>query len=172
LFAPDDAPEFELVKQMLKCQNRLDFAIFTFSGSSGIDDALIQLRQSDRAVRGAVDPMQGKHSWAATPWLHNEGIDVFLPNKVSGFGKLHHKLMVIDEDIVIAGSMNYTKPANEYNDENVFVLGSPYSLPPGKGGPVDDDECRRLANFFRADLDRILADSTLFHPEDDDLHHD
>ena len=167
LFAPDDAPEFELVKQMLKCQNRLDFAIFTFSGSSGIDDAMIQLRQSKRTVRGAVDPLQGKHSWAATPWLHNEGIDVFLPNKAPGFGKLHHKLMVIDEDIVIAGSMNYTKPANEYNDENVFVLGSPYSLPPNKGGPVDDDECRRLANFFRAEIDRIIAGSTLFHPDDE-----
>lgn len=170
LFAPDDAPEFEIVKQMLKCQKRLDFAIFTFSGSSGIDDALIQLRQSDRAVRGAVDPLQGKQSWAATPWLHNEGIDVYLPVQQPGFGKLHHKLMVIDEDIVIAGSMNYTRPANEYNDENVFVLGSPYELPPDKGGPVDHDECRRLAEFFRAEIDRIIADSTLFHPEDDHLH--
>jgi phosphatidylserine/phosphatidylglycerophosphate/cardiolipin synthase-like enzyme len=170
LFAPDDAPEFEIVKQMLKCQERLDFAIFTFSGSSGIDDALIQLRQSNHAIRGAVDPMQGRQSWAATPWLHDQGIDVFMPVQRPGFGKLHHKLMVIDEDIVIAGSMNYTKPANEYNDENVFVLGSPYKLPVDKGGPVDDAECARLANFFRDEIDRIIADSDLFHPDDDHLH--
>jgi len=172
LFAPDDAPEFEIVKQMLKCQNKLDFAIFTFSGSSGIDDALIQLRRSDRTVRGVVDPMQGKQSWAATPWLHNEGIDVYLPDNIPGLGKLHHKLMVIDEDIVIAGSMNYTKPANEYNDENVFVLGSPFDLPLDKGGPVDHDECRRLANFFRSEIERIIAGSVLFHPDDDHLHPD
>ena len=32
--------------------------------------------------------------------------------------------MVIDEQIVVAGSFNYTQPANDYNDENLFVLGS------------------------------------------------
>ena len=36
--------------------------------------------------------------------------------------------MVIDERIVVAGSFNYTEPANDYNDENIFVLGI--------GGPV------------------------------------
>ena len=34
--------------------------------------------------------------------------------------------MVIDEKIVVAGSFNYTQPANDYNDENLFVLGSPF----------------------------------------------
>ena len=33
--------------------------------------------------------------------------------------------MVIDTRIVVAGSFNYTAPANEYNDENLFVIGSP-----------------------------------------------
>jgi len=32
--------------------------------------------------------------------------------------------MVIDEPIVAAGSLNDTQPANEYNDENIFVMGS------------------------------------------------
>ena len=47
--------------------------------------------------------------------------------------KLHHKLMVIDETIVVAGSFNYTQPANDYNDENLFVLGSP--LPRWRASP-------------------------------------
>ncbi len=34
--------------------------------------------------------------------------------------------MVIDTRIVVAGSFNYTAPANEYNDENLFVIGSPH----------------------------------------------
>ncbi|MCK4826893.1 hypothetical protein KA005_64755, partial [bacterium] len=29
-----------------------------------------------------------------------------------GVRKLHHKLMILDEEVVIAGSFNYTKPAN------------------------------------------------------------
>ena len=37
LFAPEHTPELEIMKQMLKATDRVDFAIFTFSGSSGID---------------------------------------------------------------------------------------------------------------------------------------
>lgn len=28
---------------------------------------------------------------------------------------------------MVAGSFNYTEPANEYNDENIFVLGSTHA---------------------------------------------
>jgi len=61
-----------------------------------------------------------------------------LPQAGAGFGKLHHKLMVFEETTTIAGSFNYTAPANEYNDESIFVMGSPYvDLPRRDGGPVD-----------------------------------
>ena len=93
------------------------------------------------------------------------GIEVYFPKRVKGFGKLHHKLMVIDEAIVIAGSMNYTAPANEFNDENIFVLGNPYpDLPKDKGGPVDVAACAELARFFRTEIDRIIAASNPYQP--------
>lgn len=160
LFAPDHTPELEIIKQMLKAEKRVDFAIFTFSGSSGIDDAMIMLQAAKREVRGVLDPSQGRQSWAATPWLHDKKVEVYFPKAQPGFGKLHHKLMVIDEAIVVAGSLNYTAPANEYNDENIFVLGSPYlDLPRREGGPADPDACAALANFFRAEIDRIIKAS-------------
>lgn len=165
LFAPDDAPELEIIKQMLKCEEKLDFAIFTFSGSSGIDDAMVTLRAAKRKISGALDPGQGKQWWAATEWLHQEGIKVYFPRKVAGFGKLHHKFMVIDEAIVVGGSMNYTGPANEYNDENIFVMGSPYDLPDKKGGPVDHNACAKLCRFFRKEFERIKKGSDLYEPD-------
>lgn len=164
LFAPDDSPEMEIIKQMLKCSQRLDFAIFTFSGSSGIDDAMIMLRSANRRVRGVLDPGQGAMWWAATDWLHNEGIELFFPERVPGFGKLHHKLMVIDDSIVVAGSMNYTAPANEFNDENIFVLGNPFDLSNNEGGPVDHAACAEITAFFRAEIDRIIQNSQPFQP--------
>jgi phosphatidylserine/phosphatidylglycerophosphate/cardiolipin synthase-like enzyme len=165
LFAPDHTPELEIIKQMLKSEKRVDFAIFTFSGSSGIDDAMIMLQAAKRRVRGVLDPSQGRQSWAATPWLHDKKVEVYFPKAQPGFGKLHHKLMVIDEAIVVAGSLNYTAPANEYNDENIFVLGSPYpDLPKREGGPVDPDACSALANYFRAEIDRIIKASERYRP--------
>jgi phosphatidylserine/phosphatidylglycerophosphate/cardiolipin synthase-like enzyme len=159
LFSPDDSPELEIVKQMLKCSRRLDFSIFTFASSSGIDDAMAILRAAGRRVRGVFDPGQGRRDWAATHWLHDAGIEVFFPRKAPGFGKLHHKLMVIDEDIVVGGSFNYTQPANDYNDENIFVIGSPYDLPKSKGGPVDHGECAKISGFFRGAIDQIAKKS-------------
>lgn len=163
-FAPDDTPELEIVKQMLKCSRRIDFAIFTFSGSSGIDDALLMLHRAGVEIYGVLDGVQGRHKWAATRWLHDKGMNIFLTDKkrMPGLGKLHHKLMVIDDDIVVAGSMNYTAPANELNDENIYVLGSPFDLPDDKGGPVDHNECHAIAEFFRKEISRVIEVSAPF----------
>jgi phosphatidylserine/phosphatidylglycerophosphate/cardiolipin synthase-like enzyme len=67
--------------------------------------------------------------------------------------------MVIDDATLVAGSFNYTGPANDYNDENIVVVGSPYSdLPVSEGGPTDLDECAALTGFFRDEIDRIVTD--------------
>ncbi|HEY7755648.1 MAG TPA: phospholipase D-like domain-containing protein [Actinomycetota bacterium] len=165
LFAPDHTPELEIMKQLLKGTQRVDFAIFTFSGSSGIDDAMIMLRRAGLAVRGALDPMQAGQAWAAGRWLHDEGVELFVPRPAPGFRKLHHKLMVIDDAVVVAGSFNYTGPANDFNDENLFVLGSPYpDLPADEGGPVDPAACAAITAFFRDEVDRIVQGSDPFVP--------
>ncbi|RKR92479.1 phosphatidylserine/phosphatidylglycerophosphate/cardiolipin synthase-like enzyme [Micromonospora pisi] len=157
LFAPDHAPELEIMKQMLKATERVDFAVFTFAGSSGLDDAMIALAAAGRTVTGAIDPGQGAQRWAATHDLNRAQIALYAPVRSPAFGKLHHKLMTIDDSTVIAGSFNYTAPANQYNDENIFVLGSPYAeLPTSEGGPVNVDRCAELTAFFRAEIQRIV----------------
>lgn len=158
LFAPDHTPELEIMKQINKCEGSLNFAIFTFSGSSGIDDSMIMLRRAEFEVRGVMDPGQAAQDWAPTKRLHEAGVALFLPRREKPFGKLHHKLMVIDEAIVVAGSFNYTAPANDYNDENIFVLGSPEADLGDDGGVVDAAECAALANFFRAEIERMVTD--------------
>ena len=65
--------------------------------------------------------------------------------------------MVIDDPIVVAGSFNYTAPANEYNDENIFVIGSPIPGPAGKdGGRSTRPRAPRSTGFFRAEIERII----------------
>jgi phosphatidylserine/phosphatidylglycerophosphate/cardiolipin synthase-like enzyme len=163
LFAPDHTPELEIMKQMLKATERVDFAIFTFAGSSGIDDAMIALSAAGRRITGVVDPGQGVQKWAATHDLDRARIALYAPRRSPAFGKLHHKLMVIDECTVIAGSFNYTAPANQYNDENIFVIGSPYpDLPEREGGPVDPVRCAEIARYFRTEIERIRSTGERF----------
>jgi phosphatidylserine/phosphatidylglycerophosphate/cardiolipin synthase-like enzyme len=156
LFAPVHTPELEIMKQMLKGSKEVVFAIFTFAGSSGIDDTMVALARGGMKITGVVDRGQAAHGWAAPKTLKHENIKLFQPTKTSGVRKLHHKLMVIDERIVVAGSFNYTEPANDYNDENIFVLGSVDKVTHGIA--VDPDPTGDLARFMKAEIERIIGD--------------
>ena len=123
LFAPDHNPEMEIMKQMLKAKKRIDFAIFTFAKSSGIDDTMLRLLHFKMPIRGAFDHTQGSHEWSAIKPLKKKGAQLFGVSRSDKIRKLHHKLMVLDEQVVIGGSFNYTGPANQLNDENIIILG-------------------------------------------------
>ncbi|MCH9671873.1 MAG: phospholipase, partial [Gammaproteobacteria bacterium] len=101
LFAPDHSPEMEIMKQILKAKRRIDFAVFTFSQSSGIDDALIAAHQRGVKVRGILDRRQSNQRWAAKHTLRSAGVELALAAPKAG--KLHHKLMTIDDNLAIFG---------------------------------------------------------------------
>ncbi len=154
LFAPDHAPEMEIMKQMAKANRRVDFAIFTFAQSSGIDDQMLLLRKAKKTVQGALDRRMANQKWAASRPLQKEGVQLsIVPKKGTGVGKLHHKLMVIDEQVVVAGSFNYTGPANRVNDENIIILGDLDST-----NQASIDRQRRLAKFAVDEIRRFTKD--------------
>jgi phosphatidylserine/phosphatidylglycerophosphate/cardiolipin synthase-like enzyme len=166
LFAPDHTPELEIIKQMLKGSKEIYFAIFTFAGSSGIDDAMLALARGGMKIKGVLDPGQARHKWAAPRWLRDPNIELYIPRRtgvLADLRKVHHKLMVIDEQIVVAGSFNYTAPANEFNDENIFVLGSVHSEV--EGIHVEATPCRVLARHMKAEIERIIAGSERYVPQ-------
>ncbi|WP_282605264.1 phospholipase D-like domain-containing protein [Pelagibius sp. Alg239-R121] len=152
LFAPDHNPEMEIMKQMLKAKKRIDFAIFTFSKSSGIDDTMLRLLDMDMPISGAFDGAQGAQSWAAIKPLKKKGAKLSAVWKGKGVGKLHHKLMVLDEQVVIGGSFNYTGPANRLNDENIFILGDLETT-----SAAQRKAQKKIAGFALKEIKRIVA---------------
>ncbi|MCG8490404.1 MAG: phospholipase D-like domain-containing protein [Sneathiellales bacterium] len=151
LFAPDHAPEMEIMKQMIKARKRIDFAIFTFSKSSGIDDTMLRLLDLDLPIRGAFDGGQGFKDWAPLLDIAAKGADLHSVKKTASIGKLHHKLMVLDDEVVIAGSFNYTGPANQLNDENIIILGDLNTT-----STAEKAAQKELATFARKEIDRII----------------
>jgi phosphatidylserine/phosphatidylglycerophosphate/cardiolipin synthase-like enzyme len=150
LFAPDHSPEMEIMKQMAKAKKQIDFAIFTFAQSSGIDDQMILMRTAGIPVRGVLDGKQANQKWAATRPVKNAGAMLRLVLSRGKLRKLHHKLMVIDKQVIIAGSFNYTGAANSLNDENIVVIGNLGS----KKKPSIDAQ-KRLAGYAFKEIDRI-----------------
>ena len=84
---------------------------------------MIAMVAAGRKVRGALDDQAANQVWAATRPVRNAGAKLYLVRKKDTLNKLHHKLMVLDGQVVIAGSFNYTGPATRLNDENVMILG-------------------------------------------------
>lgn len=151
LFAPDHMPEMEFIKHMNKARQRIDFAIFTFSKSSGIDDAMVLSQLAGVNVRGVLDRRAANQKWAAKDTLKNGGITLFQNKNGTGVRKVHHKLMTIDDQLTIVGSFNYTGPANLINDENIMVLGDL-----DETDPVKRDAQVQLAQYARDEISRII----------------
>jgi len=158
LFAPDHAPEMEIMKQMLKARKSIDFAIFTFSNSSGIDDALFSLIRGGIAVRGVFEWKMAR-TWSPLRPLNALGADVHVaPKEKHGpVGKVHHKLMVIDEQVIIVGSFNYTGPANRLNDENILVIGDLDMKKPKKPTPSEQQADGQALAKYQKKLDNYKA---------------
>lgn len=153
MFAPDHIPELEFLKQMNKAKSRIDFAIFTFAQSSGIEDGLANAKRLEVGVKGLLDRKAANQKWAAKTTLKDAGVTLFTNKTGTGVGMVHHKLMTIDDQLTIIGSFNYTGAANLTNDENIVVLGDLDETDPAKR-----DAQARLADYARAEIDRIIRD--------------
>jgi phosphatidylserine/phosphatidylglycerophosphate/cardiolipin synthase-like enzyme len=154
LFAPDHNPEMEIMKQIAKAKERVDFAIFTFSQSSGIDDQLALVKRTGIDVKGVMHKMQANQAWSAKQVLKDACINLFIAPKAGSDPmprKLHHKLMVIDKQVIIAGSFNYTGPANMTNDENIVIIGDLESV-----NQTTKNKQGKLASFALEEIERII----------------
>jgi len=153
LFAPDHNPEMEVMKQLLKARSSIDFAIFTFAQSSGIDDAIINVAKLKTVkIRGALDGPPSKQKWGAAKPIAKEGVELYSIPHRHGVGKLHHKLMVIDGQLIIAGSFNYTGPATRLNDENIIIIGDLEET------NTEAKKTQKLLGSFAAkEIDRIIT---------------
>jgi len=70
-------------------------------------------------VRGVIERGQVNNSGSEFGQLVLAGLDLRLDTNRN---LMHHKIMVIDGEIVITGSYNFSRNAEEKNDENILVL--------------------------------------------------
>ena len=59
--------------------------------------------------------------------------------------------MVIDERVVIAGSFNYTGPANRVNDENIIMMGNLKT-----DAQAAENGQKKLAKYALDEIERII----------------
>lgn len=122
MFTPNDDLESELVRLIGRAEKEIRFAIFTFSGSSALVEALLEARRRGVKCYGVFDGGQASQSWSPDEQLESAGCKIV---RIPPPGKVHHKFLVVDGRWLSTGSFNFTRPANEANDENAVLTDSP-----------------------------------------------
>lgn len=120
-FAPDDSVTDQIVKEIINARSTIDVMAFSFT-SAPIAKALQTKMDAGLKVRIIFDSKQAKNEHSQDKKMRKYGALVKLSRNHSGV--MHHKVMIIDNETVITGSFNFSKNANENNDENIVIFRS------------------------------------------------
>lgn len=82
-------------------------------------DELIAAKNRNVEVKIILDALNAHSKYSQIKYLRTNGIEVKAENYA---GKLHSKMIIIDDEITVLGSMNFSKSGQNYNDENVLVI--------------------------------------------------
>ncbi len=118
-FSPEDGTLEHILSAVNGAQESIYFLAYSFT-SDELAQALIQRANAGVTVRGVFDKDQ-YHSNTGTEFdtLQGAGIDVWLDGNPR---LMHHKVIIIDQQIVITGSYNFSNNAEHNNDENTLII--------------------------------------------------
>lgn len=89
--------------------------------SAPIAKALVNAHKRGVKVLAILDKSQRSERYTSATFLTNAGIPTYIDDK---HAIAHNKIMIIDKAIVITGSFNFTKAAEEKNAENLLIISS------------------------------------------------
>jgi phosphatidylserine/phosphatidylglycerophosphate/cardiolipin synthase-like enzyme len=133
-FSPDDDPIIGLIDALRDADEQVLVMAYTLTADE-ITDLLIQRAAEGLDVRVILEAGQIRSTGNDYERLRGSPVDVRTDRNPYN---MHHKVMVIDGELVITGSYNFTRSAEERNDENVIII-------------MDED----LANAYLVEFTRI-----------------
>jgi phosphatidylserine/phosphatidylglycerophosphate/cardiolipin synthase-like enzyme len=119
-FSPGGSPTTAVLKTLDNATKSVLVQAYSFT-SAPIAAALKRAHDRGVAVNVILDRSQRSERYTSATFLQHAGISVWID---SAHAISHNKVMVIDESIVITGSFNFTKSAEERNAENLLVINS------------------------------------------------
>jgi len=118
-FSPDDNTADRIVELIKKAETNIYFLAYSFT-SDEIAKAMLESAAEGVVVAGVFEENQ-YYSNTGTEFarLVDAGLDVRLDGNPRN---MHHKVILIDDKIVILGSYNFSRNAETQNDENTLII--------------------------------------------------
>ncbi len=121
-FSPDDGVANQIATVLNSAEESVFFLAFSFT-SNDLGDLVREKADAGLTVRGVMDEEQvGSNQGTEFDPFKQADLDV----RIDGIdGQMHHKVFIVDESIVVLGSYNFSRAAEERNDENVLIIYDP-----------------------------------------------
>ena len=117
-FSPRGGAQDALVATIGQAKDSIFVQAYSFT-SAPIAKALVDAAKRGVKIEAILDKSQRSERYTGATFLRNEGIPVYIDDK---HAIAHNKVMIIDGSIVVTGSFNFTKAAEEKNAENLLII--------------------------------------------------
>lgn len=117
-FSPHGGCTDAIISELNKAKSSVLVQAYSFT-SAPIAQALLNAHKRAVRVEVILDKSQKTQKYSSADFLFNSGIPTMIDAE---HAIAHNKVMVIDGEVVITGSFNFTKAAEENNPENLLVI--------------------------------------------------
>jgi phosphatidylserine/phosphatidylglycerophosphate/cardiolipin synthase-like enzyme len=117
-FSPHGGCTEAVVREIDAARSSILVQAYSFT-SAPIAEALVAAKRRGVAVDVILDKSQESEKYSSADFLLHAGVSTRIDAKHS---IAHNKIMIIDGGVVITGSFNFTKAAENSNAENLLVI--------------------------------------------------
>ena len=120
-FSPGENCRRKLLDLLVGVRESLDVSVFTISDDR-LAEAIIEVYKRGIGVRIITDDDKALDQGSDIHRLIDAGVPVRMD---ASENHMHHKFAIIDKNILVNGSFNWTRSATDYNQENILVTDEP-----------------------------------------------
>jgi len=117
-FAPEDKPAQHIVSYLQNARRNIRFMAFSYT-QPDMGNAMLERIKNGVTVEGVFETVGSDSEFSEMLPLHCAGGKM---RRDGNPGFLHHKVIIIDNRIVITGSFNFSDSANTKNNENIIII--------------------------------------------------
>ena len=110
-----------IVEQLLGAKDSILVQAYSFTNPA-IASALLDAQERGVRVVVLLDKSHRTQKYSAAELTSHGGVETLIDDR---HAIAHNKIMIIDGQIVITGSYNFTKAAEKRNAENMVIIDSP-----------------------------------------------
>ena len=120
-FSPNGGATEAVVNALDQATHSVLGQAYSFT-SAPIAKALVDAQRRGVKVQVILDRSQRTEKYSEADFLKNSGIPTLIDAQ---HAIAHNKIIILDDYLVLTGSFNFTKAAEEHNAENLLVINDP-----------------------------------------------